>query len=270
MNTIKLIFFLSSICLISVSTNVGLAKSSLHIQINEDKINKKRSGLPVVQFYENTLALYTEARLAYSSSEDLTSLFALLANCSQKNIQKNYANFLADIVSHYSIAVRSGEIPRSAEIESILINHVIMIDKGDDKIINSINKRIGRNTGLKIKIYSDLEMKEILNISTSAITPLGCLEGFSSDPICSIDSYSPELISYIYKSSIYNLKKCMEFLNKMKHFDVFFNVHNYYANRLNLLLFKTWIIFKKENNTESESELFDNIPLSSIKGISNF
>ena len=233
MNNIKFIFCLSGICLIAVSNNTGFAKSSLHIQSNENKINKTRSGLPVVQFYENILALYLGARLAYSTSQLPTSLFAFLTGSSQKNISKTSIKFLEDMITNYLLAVLSRQIPRSAEIEAMLINHILMINEEDDKIINSINRRIEQDTGVKIRIYSDLEMNDILNISTSTLIPLGAFEGLSSYPVCSIDSYPPELISYIYENGIHNLKKCIDFLNKMKSSDIFFNVFEYYAYRMN-------------------------------------
>lgn len=261
MNKIKFIFCLIGICLIGVSNNIVFAKSSLHTKINENEINKTRSGLPVVQFYENVLALYIGARLAYSNSEFPSSLFALLTGSSQKNISKTSIKFLEDTITNYLLAVLSRQIPRSAEIEAILINHILMVNEGDNKTINSLNRRIELDTGVKIRIYSDLEMNDILNNSTSAITPLGAFEGLSSYPVCSIDSYSPELISYVYENGIHNLKKFIEFSNKMKSSDVFFNVYEYYFNRLNFLLFKTWIMLKKEKYTESQWELFYSIPL---------
>lgn len=265
MNSIKFIFCLSGICLITVYNNIGFAKSSLHIQRDETKTNKTKSGLSVVQFYENTLALYIEEKLAYSTSELPSSLFELLTGCSQKDINKSSVNFLTDIIYGYLIAVKTHQIPRSAEIEAILINHLLMKDEGDDKVINSINRRIGPETGIKIRIYSDSEINDISDNLSHTIFPSGNFEDLSSYPICSIDSYSPELISYIYENGIHNLKKCVEFLNKVKPSDMFFNVHDYYSSKLNLLLFKTWNMLKKEKYTENQWELFYSIPLSSIE-----
>lgn len=262
MNSLKFIFCLSVICLITVSNNIGFAKSFLQ---NETKTNKTKSGLSVVQFYENTLALYLGARLTYSTSQLPPSLFASLTGSSQKNISKISINFLENITTNYLLAVLSRQIPRSAEIESILINHILMMDEGDNNIICSVNKKIKNKTGIKIRIYSDSEMNDILGNSTSVVIPLGCFEGLSTYPVCSIDSYSPELILYVYENGVYNLKKCVEFLNKMKPSDMFFNVHDYYSSNLNLILFKTWNMLKKEKYTEIQWELFYSIPLSSIE-----
>lgn len=245
MNSIKFIFYLSGICLIAVPDNIVLAESSSCIPSHATKINKIRSGLPMVQFYEETLALYIGAKLAYSISELPSSLFKILTGCSQKDISKSSVNFLTDIIYDYLIAVKTHQIPRSAEIEAILINHLLMKDEGDDKVINSINRRIGPETGIKIRIYSDSEINDISDNSTSFVIPLGGFEGLSTYSVCSIDSYSPELILYVYENSVYNLKKCVEFLNKMKHSDMFFNVRDYYSNKLNLLLFETWNMLKK-------------------------
>jgi len=239
MNNIKFIFYLSIIYLIAFSNNVALAESSSYIQSYVNKINKTKSGLSIVQFYEDTLALYIGAKLAYSSSEIPSVLFRFFTGCSQQDMSKSSVIFLADIISDYITAVKTHQIPRSAEIEAILINHLLMKDEGDGKIINSINKRIGKVTDVKIKIYSDSEMNDILDNSTSDPLPLGGFEGLSTYPVCSIDSYSPKLILYIYENGVYNLKKCVKFLNKMKSSDMFFNVHDYYSRKLNLLLSKT-------------------------------
>lgn len=264
MNNIKFIFYLSIIYLIAFSNNVVLAESSSYIQSYVNKINKTKSVLSIVQFYEDTLALYIGARLAYSSSEIPSVLFRFFTGCSQQDMSKSSVIFLADIISDYITAVKTHQIPRSAEIEAILINHLLMKDEGDGKIINSINKRIGKVTDVKIRIYSDSEMNDILDNSTSDPLPLGGFEGLSTYPVCSIDSYSPELILYIYENGVYNLKKCVEFLNKIKS-DMFFNAHDYYSNKLNLLLFKTWNMLKNEKHTESQWKLFYSIPLSSIE-----
>ena len=212
MNNLKFIFYLSGIYLIAVPDNIVLAESSSCIPSHATKINKIRSGLPMVQFYEKTLALYIEAKLAYSTSELPSSLFKLLTGCSQKDISKSSVNFLTDIIYDYLIAVKTHQIPRSAEIEAILINHLLMKDEGDDKVINSINRRIGPETGIKIRIYSDSEINDISDNLSHTIFPLGSFEDLSSYPICSIDSYSPELILYVYENGVYNLKKCVEFL----------------------------------------------------------
>lgn len=37
----------------------------------------------------------------------------------------------------------------------------------------------------------------------------------------------------------------------MKPSDMFFNVHDYYSNKLNLLLFKTWNMLKKKIHRKS-------------------
>lgn len=265
MNNIKFIFYLSGICLIAVPDNIVLAESSSCVPSHATKINKIRSGLPIVQFYEETLALYIGAKLAYSTSDLPSSLFDLLTGCSQKDISKSSVNFLTDITYGYLIAVKTHQIPRSAEIEAILINHLLMKDEGDDKVINSINRRIGPETGIKIRIYSDSEINDISDNLSHTIFPSGNFEDLSSYPICSIDSYSPELISYIYENGIHNLKKYVEFLNKMKSSDMFFNVHEYYSSKLNLLLFKTWIMLKKEKYIENQWELFYSVPLAPVE-----
>ena len=266
MNNIKFIFYLSGICLITVSNNMALAESSSCIPSDVTKINKIRSGLPIVQFYEGTLALYIGARLAYSTSPLPSSLFELLTGCSQKDISKSSVNFLSDAIYGYLTAVKTHQIPRSAEIEAILINHLLMKDEGDEKIINSINRRIGRETGIKISFYSDSEISNISDDFLSLpIFPLGNFEDLSSYSICPIDSYSPELMSYVYENGIHNLKKCIEFLNKMESSDIFFDMHEYYANKINFFLFKTWIMLKKEKYIERQWDLFYSIPLLPMK-----
>lgn len=241
MSITKIIFYLSIIWIITVSNNIGFAKSFFHTQESETKTNKTNTGLSIVQFYNDTLSLYMGLIVGYSASELPPTLFTILAGNSQKNIKRKSIFFLEDITINYLLAVSSHKIHRSTEMEAILINMILLMNE-EDNFNCSINKKIKNNTSIKINIYSDSEMDDIIDSTSDDIpldlTPMGYFDGLSTYPVCPIDSYTPELILYIYENACYNLKKCADFLNKMKPHDIFFNAHNYYFRKLNSLLLK--------------------------------
>lgn len=206
------------------------------------------SKIQAIRFYENTAGQYVDTMFIYSLS-DIYSLplspdvlFRYSAGYSRQQLLRKMADNLLRMTSIYLDRIQHHEMPRSLEVETILVDRILRLkDQFDQKILEKANNYLSKEFNVKIKYYSDEEQAWLIDSEfDTLIFPSGHMEGLSAYPISPVQSYSNDQINFLYEQGLFYSSEYMLFLQRMKRSDLFFHVCEYYARKLNMVLFKEW------------------------------
>lgn len=239
-------------CLLMAGAAPRTFAESEFLQEDDFSFEAVERKMQAVHFYENMAGRYISTMHVYTICDTyaLPALpdvsFQWMTGYSRQQLIEKTIDSLLQMMSAYLDKVQHEGMPRTVEIESILVNYVIMLeDNIHQKITGRINEYLWKEYHVKIKYYSEEEQDELLDSDFDiGIFPFGYMEGLSSFPMDLFQPCSDDTLDFIYGQSIRYAAECMIFLKKMKKTDYLFNMNHYYVRKINMELFKFWFTEK--------------------------
>lgn len=200
-----------------------------------------QSGKKLIYLYEDSSTLYVRLYCSYLNSNLPEFFIKKLIGYTHDELEKEIESILDEMMTDYMHEVQCNGMPRSIDLESILLSSCAASDNMDHSsksIFGKIKKSTAEKFNITIKESSMQEMDSMAEDVDLIFTvlPFYYFSDFTPGEAKNV-SYLDHQVSFIFWQTAKYLEKSILFLNKVDNVDCFFNNKKYFSKRLNKLIF---------------------------------